>query len=153
VSKWARLWRLTPAERGLLLWALALLPLTALALRLIGFRRWQTLLARLAPIRPGLNKDAATIIEEGRVVARLVDAAARHGLYRATCLPRSLALWCLLRRCGIDSNLRIGVRKEAGDIQAHAWVEYRGTVLNDGATVSERYAAFDRAILPTGESV
>jgi len=140
-------------ERWLLAQALILLPLTALALRLMGFHRWQTLLAQLTPVRSGAETDDATRIGAGRATAQLVDAAARHGAYRASCLPRSLALWWLLRRRGIEGDLRIGVRKEAGQIQAHAWVEYRGAVLNDGRDVSERYAAFDRAILPVGESV
>jgi hypothetical protein len=81
-------------------------------------------------------------------MARLVDAAARRGPYSATCLPRSLTLWWLLRRRGIDSYLRIGVRKAAGRIEAHAWVELRGLVLNDQGDVSQRFAPFDRPIAP-----
>jgi hypothetical protein len=34
----------------------------------------------------------------------------------------------------------------AGQLQAHAWVEYRGAVLNDRADVSQRFASFDRSI-------
>jgi hypothetical protein len=153
VARWSRLWRLSSAERWLLAQALALLPLTALALWLIGFRRWQAVLARLAPVGPSADKDDAALVGEGRATARLVDAAARHGPYRATCLPRSLALWWLLRRRGIECDLRIGVRKEAGRFEAHAWTEWRGTALNDSEDVRERFAAFDRAILPVGESV
>ncbi len=55
--------------------------------------------------------------------------AASHGPYRATCLRQSLALWLLLRRRGIPAELRIGVRKEGGDLQAHAWVEHQGATL------------------------
>jgi hypothetical protein len=39
VANWRRAWRLSPAERWLLAQALALLPLTALALWAVGFRR------------------------------------------------------------------------------------------------------------------
>jgi hypothetical protein len=148
VANWQRAWRLSPAERWLLAQALALLPLTALALRAVGFRRGLAVLARLAPVRAAAGGDEAALVAEGRAAARLVDAAARHGAYRAGCLPRSLTLWWLLRRRGIDGRLRIGVRKEAGRFQAHAWVEYGGAVLNDRADVSERYAAFGRAIAP-----
>jgi hypothetical protein len=145
VASWSRVWRLSPAERRLLAQALVLLPLTALALWLVGFRRWQAALARWAPLGTPPGGDE---VERGRAAARLVDAAARRGVYRATCLPRSLVLWCLLRRRGIDADLRIGVRKEAGEFQAHAWVEYRGAVLNDAAAVPEQYASFERAIVP-----
>jgi hypothetical protein len=154
VSNWSRVWRLSPAERWSLAQALALLPLTALALWVVGFRRWQAALARLALVGAYMDgRDHADLIGQARTVARMVDVAARHGPYRATCLPRSLVLWWLLLRRGIKCDLRIGVRKEAGRFEAHAWTEWRGTVLNDSEDVRERFAAFDRAILPVGESV
>ncbi len=143
-----RVRRLPGADRRLLAAALVMLPLTALALRLLGLRRWQAALARFAAVRGGPAADDAVVIGRGRAAARLVDAAARRGAYRATCLPRSLVLWWLLRRRGIAADLRIGVRKLAGEFQAHAWVEYRGVALNDGDDVSERYARFDRTITP-----
>jgi hypothetical protein len=150
VASWRRVWRLPPEERRLLAQALAMLPLTALALWAVGFRRWQALLARLAPVGAAAVGDEAALVRQGRAAARLVEAAARRGPYRATCLPRSVTLWWLLRRRGIDSDLRIGVRKEAGKFEAHAWVELRGLVLNDDEEVRERFAAFDRVIVPVG---
>ena len=151
MRNWSKAWRLSAAERSALAQALALLPLTALALRVVGFRRCQAMLARLAPVAaspPG--RDEVAVLGQARAVARMVEAAARRGPYRATCLPRSLALWWLLRRRGIDGDLRIGVRKEPGRFEAHAWVELRGVVLNDRDDVRARFAAFDRAVLPAG---
>jgi hypothetical protein len=148
VANWKRLRELSWAERGLLAQGLVLLPLMSLALWTLGLRRWQAALGRLAPARISTGKDEATLIGEGRATARLVDAAARHGPYRASCLPRSLTLLWLLRRRGIDGELRIGVRKVDGQFQAHAWVEYRGAVLNDRADVSQRFSSFDRVIAP-----
>lgn len=43
----------------------------------------------------------------------------------ATCLARSLALSAILARRGIDSQLVIGVKTDAG-FAAHAWVERDG---------------------------
>jgi hypothetical protein len=147
----SRLWQLRPAERSSLAQALVLLPLTALALWLVGFRRWHAALARLAPAGAApAARDEGAEIARARAVARMVEAAARRGPCRATCLPRSLVLWWLLRRRGIDADLRIGVRKDAGRLEAHAWVELRGAVLNDGDDVRARYAAFGRAIVPAG---
>ncbi len=143
MGRWESLRRLTGSERWVLVQALLLLPLTGLALRLLGLRRWQAVLGWFTPAGPGAEAGA-----EGRTAARLVDAAARHGPYRATCLPRSLALWWLLRRRGVAADLRIGVRKEDGQFQAHAWVESCGLVLNDGADVRERFVPFGRAIAP-----
>ena len=45
----------------------------------------------------------------------------------------------LLEARGIDARLRIGARKEASSLVAHAWVEYDGIVLNDRQTVPVVY--------------
>ena len=113
--------RLPAAERRLFVAALLLLPAVALALRLLGLRRCQALLARLSPGRPA---PAAGPPAEG--AARLVSAAARHAPCRANCLQRALVLWWALRRLGRPGELRIGVRKRGGRLEAHAWVEQGG---------------------------
>ena len=121
-----------------------LLPGVDAALRLLGYERTCNLL------RIGISKhptsrrggDAATDIEHAQRIARLVGIAANHGLYRATCLRQSLVLGWLLRRRRIPAELRIGVRKDGDDLQAHAWVELEGQALNDPAGVSQTYAAF-----------
>ena len=61
----------------------------------------------------------------------MVNIAATHSVIRAHCLQRSLVLWSLLERNGVESELRFGARKENGQIQAHAWVEINGVALND----------------------
>ena len=46
----------------------------------------------------------------------------------------------LLRRRGIDSDVRIGVRGDTqGEIQAHAWLEWNGEVINDAGDVASQY--------------
>ncbi len=82
----------------------------------------------------------------------MVRAAARHSPGHPTCLEESLALWWLLGRRGIDSELRIGVRKQGEKFEAHAWVERAGAALNEPESVHEHYAAFDSALssLPPG---
>jgi hypothetical protein len=130
----------------------ALLPLTSLALRLVGFRHWQAALACLVPpaSTPSLQGRAEDEIRRARVTARLVAAVARRVPCRAQCLQRALTLWWLLRHQGIAGDLRIGVRREASELQGHAWVEYRGIILNDGADVHQRYACFDRSVVDAG---
>jgi len=56
----------------------------------------------------------------------LVDIAARHHLYSMGCLRYALVLRWLLARHGIYAQLRFGVKREAGNISAHAWLEYAG---------------------------
>ena len=87
------------------------------------------------------------------MTAQMVHAADRHGVVHPSCLTRSLALWWLLGRQGITSRLRIGIRKENGKLEAHAWVEREGAALNEPEEPHRHYAAFDRelASLPEEE--
>ena len=120
---------LAPWERWLLLRLCLLLPAVGAALRLLGFRRTQTLLARLSPAAADQDPQETTLrSDEAQRIARLVRIASNHGPYRATCLRQSLMLWWLLRRRSLPAELRIGVRKDT-ELQAHAWVEHGGEPL------------------------
>lgn len=138
---------LNGTERWLFMQALFLLPLTAAALRLLGFRRVSAALTRLSPEVTDEVRDEAGTLKRARVTARMVGLAARHGFINATCLPNAMILWWLLRRRGIKSDLRIGVRKEVGEVQAHAWVEYKGFALNDEQNIRQHYVAFEQAVI------
>jgi hypothetical protein len=129
---------------------LCLLPLTALAVRLVGFRRWHSALASLAPADKSQTNQSgdASFLTQAKATSRIVRAAARHGLYGANCLQQSLCLWWLLRWQGIDSDLRIGVRKEAQKLEAHAWVELAGIALTGNNDSDPPYVPFERSILP-----
>ncbi|HSF81724.1 MAG TPA: lasso peptide biosynthesis B2 protein [Anaerolineales bacterium] len=142
--------RLAPWERGLLAGVVLRLPVLALGVRLLGFQRTWRLLAWFAQPRAVVENVAES---RGRAVriAGLAAMARRNLPFRAGCLADSLALWWALRRCGLPGRLRIGVRKGQGavggdSLQAHAWVEFAGTVLNDRPDVAERYAVFAPAI-------
>ncbi len=147
MDNWRKFRRLRAGERGLLLRALLLLPLTAMALRLVGLRRWQSAVARLlAPGPASRERWPEAALERARLTARMVQAAERHGLGRPNCLAESLVLLWLLRRQGIASELRIGVRKQGDRLEAHAWVEHCGKVLNDLGGVHRHYAPFHGSI-------
>ena len=139
--------RLSGFERQLFIQALLLLPLSALALRLISFKRLQSFLIHLSPVK----QSSKEMPPNARSTHVLVRAAARHGAYCATCLPQSLTLWWLLRRQGVESDLRFGARKEAGRMEAHAWVELQGIPLNETLDVDQRFKPFERAATPARE--
>lgn len=130
-----RLLALSRTELWTLGQAAALLPIFALLLRAV---RLETLLARLKRCCPAPREFA----DQGaaRSVAQLVNAAARHRFFRAPCLERSLVLWWLLRQRGVGATLQIGVRKEAERLEAHAWVELDGVVLNDRPDIAGLFA-------------
>jgi hypothetical protein len=55
------------------------------------------------------------------------------------CLARSLTLWTLLRRRGVEAELRVGYRKRDEKIEGHAWLEYEGVSINESAAIVETY--------------
>src|ERR1700682_1625877 len=83
--------------------------------------------------------------ERAALTARMVRSAALRNLGSATCLEKSLVLWWLLGRQGIDSSVRIGARKTGQKFEAHAWFECDGVVLNEPEETHKHYAAFDEA--------
>jgi hypothetical protein len=143
---WERLQRfraLDPAARWLFVRAFVLLPLISWSLHLRGCAATQAFLSRFLP-SPG-GKDHQALDDAARVeqTVRMVRAAAHYGFGRRTCLHKSLTLWWLLRRQGISSNLRLGARKIGGEFEAHAWIDYNGTALDQGEEPAEQYAVFD----------
>ncbi len=156
MSRWRRFKELSWSDRGFLLFAAGGLAFVGLMLAVGGFERTLTRLRRSSR-RAGANEPSpgaggnGGVREWARRRAYLVSVAARFGPCRATCLPRSLLLWWLTRRRGLDSKLQIGVRRERSETDqliAHAWIELDGEILNDRSEIVEGYAAFDAKRLP-----
>jgi hypothetical protein len=133
----ARLRSLDPLQWRVLLAALALVPTVQLALRVLGFRPTAGRLAAWSdrPVTPAS-------VAEARAVAEPVAIVAGRRLVGARCLGRSLVLWFLLRRRGVDAELLIGADATAGVLSAHAWVEVEGQPVNDVPDVRDRYGSF-----------
>lgn len=141
-ADWRNFVTLSGQEKSILAVSMLLLPVFGLAHRLLGLRRLQSGLNRIPPLRYAAPGSGRTALSTARSVSRVVQIAARRGPFCATCLQQSIYLRWLLARYGIDSSVRIGVRKVDGHFEAHAWVEYLGEVLNDGAAVGSRFAPF-----------
>jgi hypothetical protein len=121
----ARAAELSAGDWGVLVRAAALLPVARIAMRVVAFRRiWSW--AQQRPLRSQLGRRHPASPQR---VAYLVDLAARHFLWKPTCLERSLTLYCLLRRIGIEARLVIGATTQPAGFAAHAWVEHNGGVL------------------------
>jgi hypothetical protein len=142
-AKLSKFLALTPAERGLFVSAVLLLPLFSLGLQVFGLARLQAWLERkpLPARRP-------PSIRELSGIGAAVNRAARCVSGPVSCLTRSLFLCGLLRRRGVSGELRIGVRLVGGQLDAHAWVEYAGVPINDAPDVSRRFAAFGESFSP-----
>lgn len=135
---WRRLWQ-----------AWWLLVGVDLGLRLLPFRRVQAWLVETpqcaAPLPP---EQAQAVIEH---TAWLVDVARRYHPARYTCLRRALVLQRLLYREGVATQLRFGVRKEGGQLQAHAWLEFQGQPVGDPEALTGRFVPLaEAAAKPAG---
>jgi len=74
----------------------------------------------------------------------LTNLAARAIRREGPCLLRSLILFWLLKARGEEAELLIGVNKEGEDLQAHAWIETRGTTIGDGAAIITSFTTLVR---------
>lgn len=90
---------------------------------LVGAASW--IRARTASVPQASDPDIVTVTQVERAVA--MAGAMYPG--RAKCLEQSLVLYYLLRSQGVGVNCRLGV--QPFPFQAHAWIEYRGEVVND----------------------
>ena len=138
-------------EWQLFLQAWLMLLAVDLGLRLLPFQKVQGLLAPSAgpsPNQPAeelqgnLPSQEQASIHQARTI--LAWAARRH-LYEMTCLRRSLALQWLLRRRGIQTELRIGVKRVGEQVSAHAWLEHNGDPINEPEAVTDRYIPLVRS--------
>lgn len=119
VAQWLKFYRLPRRDKVLLWRAAAYLIAYCVALRWLGLARSLALsavpvgpLRRRHSIDPGFPQRAALACDRAR---RLLGVG--------TCLSRSLALRRLLTSAGVDAAVRIGARRGAGGMTAHAWVE------------------------------
>jgi len=139
-------WRsLSLREQGSVVLLILLLPLCALMLHGLGFKRCSECLDRLSRRIRRHREGQSVNLTQARQMAWLVAIAARFGPYRAACLVRSLTLQFLLRCRGFDCQLRIGARHNDGQFEAHAWVVCNGQVINDQADVESRFSVFQPA--------
>lgn len=119
--------QLTPREGLALLQAWVLFFLLDLALGVMPFR---TLLALSRGAGTKSQKQADRTPSVPRL-SWLVAVAGRYSLTTATCLKQALVLSWLLGRRGIETSLRIGVARQEGILEAHAWLEHQGRIIFD----------------------
>ena len=61
-----------------------------------------------------------------------------------TCLRRALTLQRLLAKRGISTELKIGARKDNGQLNAHAWLEYQGQIIGEPEEITERFSVLEK---------
>ncbi len=140
-QKGCRWTELSRSDRLLFLQAFLLVPVVASYLHCGGLRQTQRLLNWLT------RRCSERAIDQAQMqhTAEIVNLAAHFSPW-GNCLKRSLVLWLLLRYQGVDTTLRIGVRREQQEFLAHAWIEHRDLVLNDLSDVHQQFSAFTESI-------
>lgn len=118
-----------PDRQRLALMMLMGLPSVALSLRMVGYVKTRGRIERIST-RRDTHQATSRELENARTLARLASIAGRRGPISAKCLPQSLLIYCLLRREGLNPELKIGVRKQGNVMDAHAWVELDGQSLD-----------------------
>jgi hypothetical protein len=125
---------LSSREKFLLVKAAMLVIAIRIGLTFLPFATLHNLVAK-CPREKGIpNKKERPSIEQ---IAWSVRAAG-YFVPKATCLVQALAIQAFLQREGFPAILQIGVTKgDKGELQAHAWVESQGKVLNGGLKVEQ----------------
>jgi hypothetical protein len=135
--KFRKFFDLSRPDRRLLISATIALGAVRFGLWVIPFRFLHTVLLRLE--RPRFRFQRKGRPSVGRIVWAVKIASPI--VPSATCLAQALATKLLLRRRGYDPALRIGVtRNEAGEFQAHAWIEYDGDIVLGYLSDMSRYS-------------
>lgn len=141
-TRWARWRRLSWQERLFVAQAAVML----LVAYLVSSCTW--LRPAVSCGRSTLSGD--TVRDDAQRTARLVALASAGLGLEGPCLRRSIVLWWLLRRQGIESCVRLGVpvggREDA--FSAHAWVECGGRALLEASDPAGRFRVFEPALVP-----
>jgi len=103
----------------------------------------------------GTPTDAAALLDSGVDVFRAQRAlrrAKRCWPGQVLCLQTALSLEVMLRWLGVTAVLCLGVRRHEGEVQAHAWLEVGGLVLDD-SKVHHAFAALDPCSHPVRQRI
>jgi hypothetical protein len=122
-------WLALPSgDRWRLLGLMLGLPMVAGLLRIFGLVRTRRWLENLSRNKSPRDLSAGDL-DAAQRLTRLADIAGRRGAIHATCLRQALLIHFLLRRRGLAPEFKLGVRKQDGSFDAHAWVELQGVAL------------------------
>lgn len=128
--------------KKLLLESLSLMLLIRISLWIFPFGWLRRCLERFESSRGDHKEVDWQVINE---VIRAIRTSSRL-VPKATCLTQALATRTLLRLRAQDSQLRIGVDKDAEDLlTGHAWVEIDGRIIVGKVPRQERYTVMKQS--------
>ena len=138
--------RLSRDERWFAIKSLLLLQFVSIGVRLFGFSRvkhwFEQDAVRKSPAVQPLDQSLDTAVHLGALV-RLANH--RIEALNVTCVPESLSVWWLLQRRGIPAQLQFGLRKNAGQLDGHAWVTVGDRVVRGDPLLPQDFTPIDLA--------
>lgn len=81
-------------------------------------------------------------------VVHITEAVAMRWPTRLTCLQRSLVQVWMLRRRNLRCELKIGVRRADGALEAHAWIETQEGAPESPSEVMATFVALETIAFP-----
>ncbi len=112
-----------------------------IGLRTRPFPELQSFASRPASCQTRSPEQTESLLLKSKVA---VDRARNNHLYPMTCLRRALTLQKMLAQRGIASELKIGVRKDADQLSAHAWLEYQRKMLGEAENITEKFSTLEK---------
>lgn len=149
VSKTRSLRRMSADQRGLIVEAFVLPILIFVGFRVAGVSRTQRYLRRWAMSGSPDNEASRSSPETQAVILsaqRAQSLVKRLAGLEGSCLQRSLTLWTLLLKRGVCADLKVGYRSQYGAIEAHAWLEHQGLLINESLAVASTYVTSTEAM-------
>jgi hypothetical protein len=70
--------------------------------------------------------------EEVGVVVVAISRAIKYAMYPCGCFDKSLAAMMLLKRRNISATIYFGLKRDAGFLQAHAWLRCGNKIITGG---------------------
>ena len=133
---------LSRADKWFLFKAICLSVFIRILLKLINFKSIRSFLSPFAKEKSHAEKMPFNIHR----YHNLVNLCIRSTKLFTNCLSISLAFWTMLKRRGIDTDLKFGMIILPEKLKAHAWLEYQGEPLGD-TKINLKYIPFKEAIL------
>ncbi|MBD2596836.1 lasso peptide biosynthesis B2 protein [Nostoc spongiaeforme FACHB-130] len=119
-----KLLQLSNSDRQFLLRTFVLLGLVRLGMWLLSFNTLRKLINKIS--KPNFQLEPISLHK----IVWAINVSTRYTPGGAKCLARALTCQVLMTRYGYKPELRIGVVKsEAGNLEAHAWIETQGYVV------------------------
>lgn len=138
-AKFQKFRKLNFSEKLLLFELSTILILVRFFIKFFGFNITHKLLKKI-PLFP-IKKEYSD--KYFKKICQFTKASSAYLPINTKCLEESISICFILKVRGIDSYLKIGVKKGIDQLNAHAWVEVEDNIINGSSEGDNSFSAFD----------